>query len=350
MRSHSLSRRAFLGAAAALAAAPGSLKALAARWPRPGWAAVPPGADSDAPTAHSCPCQGQDAAAAQAGADAPSAQAAQHRDIVAARYSPEFATPALVAGLDFPVVDYHVHATDGTPPEGLLALARERGIKIGIAQHGGIQEGMRNDDDMRQFLARWAGQPVYRGMQGDGLAWPKMFSKEMIARLDYVIADAMIFPEKDGRLVELWTPAAKIPDPEDFMERYVAYNLQVMNEQPIDILASSSFLPEALVGDYDRLWTDERMERVIETARKLGVALEISGLYHIPSKKFILKAKQAGVKFSFGSNSRGKDLGNIAYSIRMAKECALARSDIFTPAPHDQKPVIRRATVRRGNS
>jgi histidinol phosphatase-like PHP family hydrolase len=319
MPSHSISRRAFLGAAAALAAAPASIGAVAA-----------------------APASLNGLVGRLASAKAPAAPPAQHQDIVAAHYSPEFATPALVAGLSFPVVDYHVHAEDGTPPERLLALARERGIKIGIAQHGGIQEGMKNDEDMRQFLARWAGQPVYRGMQGDGLAWPKMFSKGMIAQLDYVIADAMIFPEKDGRLVELWTPAAKIADPEDFMERYVAYNLRVMEEQPIDILASASFLPEALVIDYNRLWTDQRMERVIETARRLGVALEISGLYHIPSKKFILKAKRAGVKFSFGSNSRGRDLGNIAYSIRMARECGLTSRDIFTPAPYDQKPVIRR--------
>ena len=336
MPSHSISRRAFLGAAAL--AAPAGLKALTAQWPP----SVPPGADADPASVITCPCQGVDREAAQAGPGAPSAQAAQHRDIVAAHYTPEFATPALEAELDFPAVDYHVHPEDGTPPEGLLALARERGIKIGIAQHGGTFGGMTSDDDMEAFLAAWAGQPVYRGMQGDGLEWPQMFSKEMIARLDYVIADAMIFPEKDGRLIELWTPAAKVPDPEDFMERYVAYNLRVMEEQPIDILASSSFLPDALLADYDKLWTAERMEKVIETARRLGVALEISGLYHIPSRKFILKAKRAGVKFSFGSNSRGKDLGNIAYSIRMAKECGLTARDIFTPQPHDQKPVIRR--------
>jgi histidinol phosphatase-like PHP family hydrolase len=299
MRTDSISRRTFLAAAAALAGAPACLKAQAA----------PP---------------------------------AQHQDIVAALYSPDFATPSAVSALGFPAVDYHVHAEDGTPPERILELARERGIKVGIAEHGGTFGGMTKDEDMVRFLARWAGKPVYRGMQGDGLTWPKMFSREMIAKLDYVIADAMIFPDKDGRLVELWTPAAQIPDPEDFMERYVAYNLQVMNEQPIDILASASFLPEALVPDYDKLWTGERMEKVIETARKLGVALEISGLYHIPSKKFILKAKAAGVKFSFGSNSRGKDLGNIAYSIRMAKECGLTARHMFTPQPYDRKPVIRR--------
>jgi histidinol phosphatase-like PHP family hydrolase len=280
MRSHSMSRRTFLGAAAALAALPGRRLA------------------------------------AQAGESA--------------------------TGLDFPIVDYHVHVGAGMTPERILELARQRGVKVGIAEHGGIQEGMRNDEDMRQFLARWAGKPVFRGMQGDGLPWPKMFSKEMLAKLDYILADAMIFPEKDGRLVRLWMPEAKITDPEDFMERYVAYNLQVMNEQPIDILSSATYLPEAIVGDYDRLWTDERMEKVIETARRLGIALEISGKYNIPSKKFILKAKAAGATFSFGSNTHGEEVGRIEYSIRMAKECGFTARNMFTPQPYDRKPVIRR--------
>ena len=77
-------------------------------------------------------------------------------------------------------------------------------------------------------------------------------------------------------------------------------------------------------------------------AKRLGVALEISGMHRIPSKKFILKGKQAGVEFSFGSNSRGKDLRNIAHSLRMVKECGLTSRDVFSQAPYEQKPLIRR--------
>ena len=38
---------------------------------------------------------------------------------------------------------------------------------------------------------------------------------------------------------ELWTPAAVVE--QDFMERYVVFNLQVMNVEPIDILANATF-------------------------------------------------------------------------------------------------------------
>lgn len=258
-------------------------------------------------------------------------------------------TPSLAAQpqaaateLDFPIVDYHVHVEGGTTIQHVLQLARERGVKAGIAEHGGVGEGMKTDEDMRRYLARWAGQPVYRGMQGGGLTWSKMFSKEMIAQLDYVLADALEFPEKDGRVLKLWTPAAVINDEQDFMERYVAYNLQVMNTEPIDILSSATFLPDDIVHNYSVLWTDERMEKVIETARKHSIAIEISGEYKIPSRKFIRKAKAAGIKFSFGSNTHGEEVGRVGYGIQMAKECGLTSKNMFAPPPHDLKPIIRR--------
>lgn len=249
---------------------------------------------------------------------------------------------ATATGLDFPIVDYHVHVEGSMTIEHVLQLARERGVKAGIAEHGGVGEGMKTDEDMRQFLGRWAGKPVYRGMQGGGLTWSKMFSKEMIAQLDYVLSDALVFPEKDGRLVELWTPTAVITDAQDFMDRYVAFNLQVMNVEPIDILANATFLPDDIVHDYGTLWTEERMEKVIETARKHTIAIEISGLYKIPSKKFILKAKAAGIRFSFGSNTHGEDVGRVEYGIQMAKECGLTAKNMFTPPSYDLKPIIRR--------
>ncbi len=250
--------------------------------------------------------------------------------------------PAAATGLDFPIVDYHVHVEGSATIEHVLELARERGVKAGIAEHGGVGEGMKTDEDIRQYLARWAGKPVYRGMQGGGLTWSKMFSKEMIAQLDYVLSDALVFPEKDGRLLELWTPAAVITDAQDFMDRYVAFNLQVMNVEPIDILANATFLPDDIVHDYGTLWTEERMEKVIETARKHTIASEISGLYKIPSKKFILKAKAAGIRFSFGSNTHGEDVGKVEYGIQMAQECGLTAKNMFTPPPYDLKPIIRR--------
>ncbi len=250
--------------------------------------------------------------------------------------------PAPPTGLDFPIVDYHVHVEGATTVEHVLDLARQRGVKAGIAEHAGEFEGAKKDEDLLAFLKRWEGRPVFRGMQGDGATWPKMFSKEVLAKLDYILSDALILPQPNGKVLAIWTPAAFITDEQDFMERYVAHNLRVMHEQPIDILANATFLPDDIAHNYSVLWTDERMEKLIETARQHTIAIEISGLYKVPSRKFIQKAKAAGVKFSFGSNTHGEEVGVVGYGIQMAHECGLTAKNMFMPAPYDQKAVVRR--------
>ncbi|HXX24453.1 MAG TPA: hypothetical protein VEO19_15005 [Terriglobia bacterium] len=53
--------------------------------------------------------------------------------------------PFTRTGLDFPIVDFHVHVEGSTTVEHVLQLARQRGVKIGIAEHGGVGEGMKTD-------------------------------------------------------------------------------------------------------------------------------------------------------------------------------------------------------------
>jgi hypothetical protein len=93
-------------------------------------------------------------------------------------------------------------------------------------------------------------------MQGGGLTWSKMYSKEMIAQLDYVFSAALILPDKDGRLLELWTQTTPITDAEGFIERHMGFNLKVMDMEPIDALASATFLPEYAVHGYGILGTE----------------------------------------------------------------------------------------------
>jgi histidinol phosphatase-like PHP family hydrolase len=51
-------------------------------------------------------------------------------------------------------------------------------------------------------------------------------------------------------------------------------------------------------------------------------------------------AKNAGVKFTFGTNNTGKELGRLEYCLKMIEECCLTPDDIFMPKPHEQKPVL----------
>jgi hypothetical protein len=250
------------------------------------------------------------------------------------------ASPA--SGLDFPLIDFHAHVEGNFTLERALELAKARGAKLGLAEHAGCKEEVHNDATLRAYLARVKDAPVYKGIQAEGLDWMKCFSKGAIADLDYVLSDALTFPEKDGRLVHLWTPEAVITDKQGFMDRYVDFNVQVISTEPIDIFANPTFLPETIVKEYDALWTEARMKKVIDAAAKYGVAIEINSLYNIPSEKFLRLAKAAGVKFSFGSNAHGEGVGKLDYSIKMAKALGLRRENMFMPAPREQKPIMRR--------
>jgi histidinol phosphatase-like PHP family hydrolase len=57
------------------------------------------------------------------------------------------------------------------------------------------------------------------------------------------------------------------------------------------------------------------MERVVKVLADNNVALEINARYKVPGAEMIRMAKEAGVKFSFGTNNTGRDLGrsNIVY-------------------------------------
>lgn len=243
---------------------------------------------------------------------------------------------------DFPLIDFHAHVEGAFSLLVALNQASRLGVKLGMAAHGGCHEPMNNDAALRKYLSSIVSQPVFKGMQADGDDWMNCFSKEAIAELDYVLSDALTFTEKDGRLVHLWTPEAKITDKQDFMERYVDYNVRVITEEPIDIFANPTFLPEAIAKDYDTLWTETRMRKVIDAAVKFSVAIEINSLYNIPSAAFLRLAKEAGVKFSFGSNAHNDGVGKLDYSIKMGRELGLSRDDMFMPAAPDQKPILRR--------
>jgi histidinol phosphatase-like PHP family hydrolase len=261
------------------------------------------------------------------------------------------AVPAgLFAAQDWPnqvngisLTDYHVHR-DGTTVEKLLEISRQRGVKFGIVEHAGKRENdypiiLSNDDELASYIAGLEGKPVFKGVQAEYLDWMSCFSKEAVAKLDYVLSDAMTIRGKDGRRVKMWSPGFEVGDPERFMDHYVEFHEEVIAAEPIDILANCTWLPKAIEKEYDRLWTPKRFRKIIDAAVKHGVALEINSLYLIPRLPLLRMAKEAGVKFSFGSNIRGPNVGKLDYCVEVIKALGLTRKDWFMPAPPGKKPI-----------
>jgi hypothetical protein len=246
---------------------------------------------------------------------------------------------------NYPVVDYHVHLKGGLTLEEALRESRRLGIMYGIAINGGLGFPVTNDAAAEDFLRGMQGQPVFVALQGEGREWVKLFSKETIAKFDYTFTDAMTFTDDSGKRMRLWIDeeVGEIEDKERFTDMCVDRILGILNHEPIDIYANPTFLPKAIAADYDRRWTPERMQKVIEAARRNDVAIEINNTLRLPRPAFIKAAKQAGVKFTFGTNNGDKKLGRIEYGVEMVKECGLTWQDIFVPKPEGEKPVQKRA-------
>ena len=131
------------------------------------------------------------------------------------------------------------------------------------------------------------------------------------------------------------------------MDFLVQTTVTILNDEPIKIYVNPTYLPGVIAEEYDELWTRERMIKVIDAAVKNDIAIEINARFRIPSITFVKLAKSAGVKFAFGTNNGDRDLGQLAYSRMVARQCGLRADDMFTPRPDGQKPVHRRRATRR---
>lgn len=230
------------------------------------------------------------------------------------------------------IVDYHAHLKGGLTMEELLDHSKKTGIRYGVAFNAGIGFPITDDTSLMENYQKYKDYPVYMAMQAEGREWVSMFSKESISTFDYVFTDAMTWTDHKGRRMRLWMPEEVfVDDKDDFMEQLVAKIVEVMEKEPIDIYVNSTFLPDVLQADYDALWTEERMDKVIHAAAKNNIAIEINARYKIPSATFIKRAKKAGVKFSMGTNNADRELGTLDYAIEMIAECGLKPGDFFEP-------------------
>jgi hypothetical protein len=239
-----------------------------------------------------------------------------------------------LAAANFPLIDLHTHLKGGMTEEEALAHARTYGYTYGIAVNCGLMMGFEDDDSLNHFLDNYEPSPfTWFAMQAEGREWLDLFSGETRERFDYVFTDGMTWTNRNGKRMRLWIPQeTEVGDPQDFMDQLVDNIVEIVTTEPIDIHVNPTFLPAEISDRYDELWTEERMDRVIEALLEGGVALEINNRYRIPSEAFLKRAKAAGVKFTFGTNNGGADdLGRMDYAIEMVGACGLEPSDMWIP-------------------
>lgn len=205
------------------------------------------------------------------------------------------------------ITDYHIHIRGGMTP----ALAAQRELNSGIhssaMENHGREWEIYDNAKLRQFAenARTVsvnGHTLPVGIQVNDRDWFIQIDQETRNAFDYILADTMIMGKlPSGRDNRLWLDQS-IPAPAQWMEQYIKHNLQILGE-PITILANPTYLPKEIAHLYDELWTKERMMLIIDKAVANNIALEIQAGSLFPRPNFLKLAKDAGAKFSFGTNN-----------------------------------------------
>lgn len=234
----------------------------------------------------------------------------------------------------FPIYDLHTHRSAQQNAQQMVEKAKENGIRMFGIMENVAEYAIKNDDDLRTFINDMKDYPCYIGLQPMEIGWSKNLSKDLIDKVDYVIMDPQTIrnSNKYGDLAEVWEHDCYISDAEEFMKINMKHYLDVINNpEPLNIFGWPLYLPPAIARDYNKHWTKERMEQIIDAVLERKIALEINDLTRTPHPEFILMAKKAGVKFTFGSDTRDHRTFRLDYCKYVASLCGLTEDDFYIP-------------------
>lgn len=241
--------------------------------------------------------------------------------------------------------DLHAHTimSDGDLPlHRVVGLARERGVTIGIADHVSTRNEARfisDETGLRQYLAAVEDVPVFRSGE---FCWCDTFwsslPDDLMERFDYRIGSNHGFWLPDGSVASPWWKSLPAPwdeRPQELMEIMVHNLCDMVRTMPVQIAAHSTLLPPALLAreaDVHAWWSEPREDRFVEALAGSGVAVEISNRYRLPHDRFLRKAKQAGTRFSLGSDGHTKaQIARLEWAMATARRVGVTDADLFVP-------------------
>ena len=239
---------------------------------------------------------------------------------------------------NFPVIDYHVHLKGGLTKEMAHAMSMNYGINYGVAPNageGGVGRMLANDQEVYDYYDEVQPLPFICGVQGEGRKWTSTFSQNALGIFDYLFTDAMTIMDHKNRNSRIYRKEEVHYDgvsKEQYMEQIVDQTVKILTNEPADIFANPTYIPEDMQADYEKYWTDERINRVLDVMQEHQIALEINPRYMIPSLKIIRMAKERGMKFVFGTNNVDANFGKLGYCIQAIEECGITANDIWFPS------------------
>jgi histidinol phosphatase-like PHP family hydrolase len=241
--------------------------------------------------------------------------------------------------------DLHVHTTmsDGSLSlEEVVALAEERGVTVGIADHvssRNLERFVSTGESLRRYLDALEGAPVFRAGE---FCWCDPFGSalpdEVTRRFDYRIGSNHGFALPDGTMASPWWQTLPSPwdaRPQELMDVMVWNLCDMVRTMPIQIAAHSTLMPPALLeleSEVDAWWTEEREERYVQALRESGVALEVSNRYQLPHDRLLHRARDAGVRFSLGSDGHHHDqVARLEWAVETARRVGITGRELFVP-------------------
>jgi hypothetical protein len=238
----------------------------------------------------------------------------------------------------FPLSDLHIHLKGDFTIDDAVKKSADEGITYGIAVNCGLKFPIHLDSQIDSVISTFSNYPqFFIAMQAEGREWVTLFSKESIGKFDYVFTDGMTFTDEKGRRNRIWIKEETwIDDEQQFMNYLTNTIVKILNEEPINIYVNPSYLPEQMMARYDEFWTEERMDKIINALKDNNIALEINNRYRIPSYKFLKKAKEAGVKFTVGTNNTNSNFSGAVYAQEMIKKLGLTRGDFYQPVKRNR--------------
>ena len=249
---------------------------------------------------------------------------------------------------DFPVIDWHVHLKGGLTKEMAHAMSMNYGINYGVAPNageGGVGRMLADDAEVRAYYEEVKNHPFLFGVQGEGRKWTQTFSQEALGIFDYLFTDAMTIIDHKKRNARIYRAEEVIRDGvtmDQYMEQIVDQTVKILTNEPADIFANATYIPDDMNPDYAKYWTAERVDRVLDVMEKHNIALEISARYKIPSLEVIKEAKKRGLKFTFGTNNVDANFGRLEYCFEAVEECGLTVEDMWFPtmSVRRERPVV----------
>lgn len=238
---------------------------------------------------------------------------------------------------NFPVIDYHVHLKGGLTKEMAHAMSMNYGINYGVAPNageGGVGRMLANDKEIYEYYEEVKPLPFLCGVQGEGRRWTSTFSQEALGIFDYLFTDAMTIKDHKNRNSRIYRAEEVHYDnltKEQYMDLIVEQTVKILTNEPADIFANPTYIPDEMQDDYDKYWTDARIEKVLDVLQQHNIALEINPRYKIPSLKIISMAKERGLKFTFGTNNVDANFGKLEYCIKAIEKCGITADDIWFP-------------------